>query len=56
MSMIDEAGVLDTDGNEMYSACLLDSGQPGIACPIDAYNRIRFLILGCSNGFIVKFE
>ena len=55
--IIERITELDTGGNEVYSACLLHSGQPGISFDFDPdLNPISKLIVGCANGNIVRFE
>ena len=49
---------LDTEGNEVYSACLLFGSQHGISMPKqpNEESEVQTLILGCNNGFVYKFE
>ena len=47
---------LDTQGKKVYSACLLNADQPGISMPKGAHKGYKKLILGCEDGFVMKFE
>ena len=47
---------LDTQGKRVYAACLLHADQPGISMPRGARNGYKKLILGCEDGFVMKFE
>jgi hypothetical protein len=50
---------LNTDGNEVFAACLIDGSQHGISMkPMfdDESKTTDILILGCDKGMVFKFE
>ena len=47
---------LNTEGNEVYSSCLLFGNQHGISLPPNEEFEVQTLVLGCNNGFVYKFE
>ena len=50
---------LDTDNTKVYSACLLNSGMPGLSLNKESLVEVpdkETLILGCNRGFMFKFE
>ena len=50
---------LETENHKVFSACLLNSGIPGVSMTLDPAAEqptTQTLILGCSRGYLLKYE
>ena len=50
---------VDTENHKVFSACLLNSGIPGVSMKVEdegAAPATQILILGCNRGFLLKYE